>query len=51
MQRIAELQEILKRKNMVISKLKKDMSALKQMVCGPLLLTSCDFSLCVLVKL
>uniref|UniRef100_A0A0D9XF29 Uncharacterized protein n=1 Tax=Leersia perrieri TaxID=77586 RepID=A0A0D9XF29_9ORYZ len=30
--RIAELQEILKRKNMVISKLKKDMSALKQMV-------------------
>ncbi|KAF7066171.1 hypothetical protein CFC21_072197 [Triticum aestivum] len=30
--RIAELQDILKRKNMVISKLKKDMSALKQMV-------------------
>ncbi|KAF0928039.1 hypothetical protein E2562_037370 [Oryza meyeriana var. granulata] len=30
--RIAELQEILKRKNMVISKLKKDMTALKQMV-------------------
>ncbi|XP_062194362.1 uncharacterized protein LOC133897590 [Phragmites australis] len=30
--RIAELQEILKRKNMVISKLKKDMAALKQMV-------------------
>ncbi|KAL5201600.1 hypothetical protein ABZP36_035954 [Zizania latifolia] len=30
--RIAELQEILKRKNMVISKLKKDMSVLKQMV-------------------
>uniref|UniRef100_A0A0E0M2S3 Uncharacterized protein n=1 Tax=Oryza punctata TaxID=4537 RepID=A0A0E0M2S3_ORYPU len=30
--RIAELQEILRRKNMVISKLKKDMSALKQMV-------------------
>uniref|UniRef100_A0A453L3Y3 Uncharacterized protein n=1 Tax=Aegilops tauschii subsp. strangulata TaxID=200361 RepID=A0A453L3Y3_AEGTS len=31
--RIAELQDILKRKNMVISKLKKDMSALKQMGC------------------
>ncbi|KAE8784987.1 hypothetical protein D1007_41344 [Hordeum vulgare] len=31
-QRIAELQDILRRKNMVISKLKKDMSALKQMV-------------------
>lgn len=30
--RIAELQDVLKRKNMVISKLKKDMSALKQMV-------------------
>lgn len=30
--RIAELQEVLKRKNMVISKLKKDMSALKHMV-------------------
>ncbi|KAL6844739.1 hypothetical protein ACP4OV_025398 [Aristida adscensionis] len=30
--RIAELQEILKRKNMVISKLKKDMASLKQMV-------------------
>ncbi|CAN6204851.1 unnamed protein product [Urochloa humidicola] len=30
--RIAELQEVLKRKNMVISKLKKDMAALKQMV-------------------
>ncbi|TVU10001.1 hypothetical protein EJB05_43504, partial [Eragrostis curvula] len=30
--RITELQEILKRKNMVISKLKKDMAALKQMV-------------------
>nr|XP_051188396.1 uncharacterized protein LOC127302087 isoform X2 [Lolium perenne]XP_051188397.1 uncharacterized protein LOC127302087 isoform X3 [Lolium perenne]XP_051188398.1 uncharacterized protein LOC127302087 isoform X4 [Lolium perenne]XP_051188399.1 uncharacterized protein LOC127302087 isoform X5 [Lolium perenne]XP_051188400.1 uncharacterized protein LOC127302087 isoform X6 [Lolium perenne]XP_051188402.1 uncharacterized protein LOC127302087 isoform X7 [Lolium perenne]XP_051188403.1 uncharacterized prot len=30
--RIAELQDILKRKNMVISKLKKDMSSLKQMV-------------------
>ncbi|KAF8694840.1 hypothetical protein HU200_037937 [Digitaria exilis] len=30
--RIAELQEVLKRKNMVISKLKKDMDALKQMV-------------------
>ncbi|CAM0951991.1 unnamed protein product [Alopecurus aequalis] len=29
--RIAELQDILKRKNMVISKLKKDMAALKQM--------------------
>ncbi|RCV12234.1 hypothetical protein SETIT_2G253400v2 [Setaria italica] len=30
--RIAELQDVLKRKNMVISKLKKDMAALKQMV-------------------
>ncbi|XP_066399658.1 uncharacterized protein [Miscanthus floridulus] len=30
--RIAELQEVLKRKNMVISKLKKDMAALKHMV-------------------
>ncbi|KAM0852228.1 hypothetical protein ACQ4PT_051896 [Festuca glaucescens] len=30
--RIAELQDILRRKNMVICKLKKDMSALKQMV-------------------
>ncbi|KAK3130397.1 hypothetical protein QOZ80_6BG0492990 [Eleusine coracana subsp. coracana] len=30
--RITELQEVLKRKNMVITKLKKDMAALKQMV-------------------
>ncbi|GJN33614.1 hypothetical protein PR202_gb22234 [Eleusine coracana subsp. coracana] len=30
--RISELQEVLKRKNMVITKLKKDMAALKQMV-------------------
>lgn len=30
--RITELQEVLKRKNMVISKLRKDMAALKQMV-------------------
>jgi ABC-type uncharacterized transport system permease subunit len=35
MQRITELQENLKRKNMVISELKKDMAALKQMVLTP----------------
>lgn len=43
--RIMELEEIIRRKNMVISKMKKDMLALEQQVLCKALISSCPHDL------